>query len=107
MTDLLKSQLAALIRQGLTALGAFLVVHHIAQSDATALTAAIDPTALAGFAMTAGSVIWSLIHKKSVQTQLVVAAATGTTTAVPTASSDKALLAAGQVPPPSIPVKPV
>lgn len=107
MSDLLKAQLAGLIRAAILAFGVFLVKHHVDNSDAAALTAMIDPTAIAGFLMSAGAIAWSMIHKNSVNTSLVVAAATGKTTATMTTGAALAATAAMPNPPSEIPTKPL
>jgi hypothetical protein len=90
MSPLIQSYIASLIRAAILAFGGWLVKNHVDQSEADTLTAMLDPTALAGFAMAAGSVIWSIIHKNSVNTALVVAAATGKTTATVTPGASMA-----------------
>ena len=70
LNSYLKSQLAALLRHGLTALGAALVVHHVTQAQADSLTAMVDPQAVAGFIVAIGSLLWSMYHKHSVAGQL-------------------------------------
>ena len=99
MSDLVKSYIAAIIRAGILAFGAWLVKNHVDASQASALTAMLNPTAIAGFVMAGGSLAWSLWHKTNVNASLITAAQTGKTTAAPAGSAQNP-----SPPPSSIPV---
>lgn len=92
MTQLLKSQLAGVIRFLMIVAGVLAIKHHwLSKSEANIINAAVDPFSVAGSLMTGGALIWGILHKNQVNTALVVAAATGTTTATPTAASETAV----------------
>lgn len=73
MSDLVQSYLAAYIRQGVTLGAGLLIKHGIDASQANGLAALVNPQAVAGFIFFAASLAWSLLHKKSVNTQLIQA----------------------------------
>lgn len=99
MSDLAKSYLAAAVRFLLTAFAAFLAKHGIDASHSSGLLALINPEAIAGALVAAGSLVWSLYHKASTNTKLVVAAATGLTSATPTVADVAKVAGADRVAP--------
>lgn len=107
MSDLAKSYLAAAVRFLLTAFAAFLAKHGIDASHSSGLIALVNPEAIAGASVAAGSLVWSLYHKASTNTKLVVAAATGLTSATPTVADVAKVAGAARVgvapPPPPMP----
>lgn len=91
MSELLKSYLASFIRAALLVVAGSLLKHGASQVQANGLIALIDPNAVAGAIVAAGTLLWSLYHKRDVNTKLVVAAATGLTTATNTKATDAAV----------------
>lgn len=95
LSDLLKRQLTTLIRK-IVLIGVTLAVaHHVNAATANAVASLFDPSAIAEELFGLGTVIWSLWENKNHNTKMLMAAATGATTATPTKSDTIMLMKAG------------
>lgn len=92
MSDLQKAYLASAVRWLITAACGWAVKHGVDNSAAIGFAATLNPESIVAELLALVPIIWSLIHKKNTNTALVVAAATGTTTATPSAK-DTVLIA--------------
>lgn len=86
MSDLLKAQLSTLIRKIILIAATAMLAHHVDAATVNAITALFDPASIAAELVAAGTVAWSALENKKANTKIVLAAATGATTATPTTS---------------------
>lgn len=102
ITDLAKNQLTTLLRKLILVGTTAALAHHVDSATVNAVSALFDPGAIAGEVMAAATVLWSLYANKRHNTKLVIAAATGATTATASQSDTVMLLKSG-----ILPVKPI
>lgn len=100
MSDLLKAQLATIIKKAILIACTAMLAHHVDAATVSAFSALFDPVSIANELVALGVVVWSAWDNKRHNTSLVLAAASGVTSATPSQSDTVILMQKGLATPP-------
>lgn len=97
-TDLAKKQISALLQKAITVGCSVALAKHVDASTVSAISALLDPVSIANELVLAAVAAYHLWENRRQNTKLVVAAATGQTTAKASQADTVMLLRAGLLP---------